>query len=186
MQSENRMFDDFVKMMNGVAGTLAGMAREAQAGACGKFRELDGGPTSSTATNSTRSRRWPSPRARRMRRLGPGSRRFEAERAGPAASAARQKRGEAPRRQLRRREPERGRTPGRARRQRPDRNARATYFERSVGLCERNGEARSCLGSRAAGRSMSCARSGAPRTRSCSSSPSRTSGCRGGQERRHL
>lgn len=35
MQSENRLFDDFVKMMNGAAGTLAGMGREAE----GAFRE---------------------------------------------------------------------------------------------------------------------------------------------------
>ena len=39
MQSENRLFDDFVKMMNGVAGTVAGMGREAEAGAREKFRE---------------------------------------------------------------------------------------------------------------------------------------------------
>ncbi|KQX19048.1 MULTISPECIES: accessory factor UbiK family protein [unclassified Sphingomonas] len=30
MQSENRLFDDFVKLMNGAAGTLAGAGREAQ------------------------------------------------------------------------------------------------------------------------------------------------------------
>ncbi|KRB80625.1 hypothetical protein ASE00_16390 [Sphingomonas sp. Root710] len=30
MQSDNRVFDDFVKMMNGAAGTLAGMGREAE------------------------------------------------------------------------------------------------------------------------------------------------------------
>ena len=29
MQSENRLFDDFVKVMNGAAGTIAGMGREA-------------------------------------------------------------------------------------------------------------------------------------------------------------
>ena len=28
MQSDNRLFDDFVKFMNGAAGTVAGMARE--------------------------------------------------------------------------------------------------------------------------------------------------------------
>ena len=43
MQSENRMFDDFVKMMNGFAGTFAGMGREAEAGAREKFREWVGG-----------------------------------------------------------------------------------------------------------------------------------------------
>ena len=32
MQSENPMIADFVKMMNGAAGTLAGMGREAEAG----------------------------------------------------------------------------------------------------------------------------------------------------------
>lgn len=39
MQSENRMFDDMVKMVNGLAGTFAGMGREAEAGAREKFRE---------------------------------------------------------------------------------------------------------------------------------------------------
>lgn len=31
MQSENRFFDDFAKMVNGVAGTVAGAGREAEA-----------------------------------------------------------------------------------------------------------------------------------------------------------
>ncbi|HEY0271091.1 MAG TPA: accessory factor UbiK family protein [Sphingomonas sp.] len=31
MQTENRLFDDFVKLMNGVAGTVAGAGREAEA-----------------------------------------------------------------------------------------------------------------------------------------------------------
>jgi BMFP domain-containing protein YqiC len=39
MQSENRLFDDFVKMVNGFAGTMAGMGREAESGAREKFRE---------------------------------------------------------------------------------------------------------------------------------------------------
>ena len=43
MQSENRMFDDFVKMMNGFAGTFAGMGREAESSAREKFREWMGG-----------------------------------------------------------------------------------------------------------------------------------------------
>ena len=43
MQSENRLFDDFVKMVNGVAGTMAGVGREAEAGAREKFREWMGG-----------------------------------------------------------------------------------------------------------------------------------------------
>ena len=43
MQSENRMFDDFVKMVNGFAGTFAGMGREAEAGAREKFKEWLGG-----------------------------------------------------------------------------------------------------------------------------------------------
>ena len=37
MQSENRLFDDFVKVMNGAAGTIAGMGREAESA----FRERD-------------------------------------------------------------------------------------------------------------------------------------------------
>ena len=43
MQSENRMFDDFVKMVNGFAGTMAGMGREAESSAREKMREWMGG-----------------------------------------------------------------------------------------------------------------------------------------------
>ena len=43
MQSENRMFDDFVKMVNGFAGTMAGMGREAESSAREKMREWIGG-----------------------------------------------------------------------------------------------------------------------------------------------
>jgi BMFP domain-containing protein YqiC len=39
MQSENKMFDDFVKMVNGVAGTMAGVGREAEASMREKARE---------------------------------------------------------------------------------------------------------------------------------------------------
>jgi BMFP domain-containing protein YqiC len=39
MQSENKMFDDFVKMVNGFAGTMAGMGREAESSAREKMRE---------------------------------------------------------------------------------------------------------------------------------------------------
>jgi BMFP domain-containing protein YqiC len=39
MQSENRMFDDFVKMVNGFAGTVAGAGREAESSAREKMRE---------------------------------------------------------------------------------------------------------------------------------------------------
>jgi BMFP domain-containing protein YqiC len=43
MQSENRLFEDFVRMMNGAAGTLAGMGREAEGSMREKFREAMGG-----------------------------------------------------------------------------------------------------------------------------------------------
>ena len=43
MQSQNRLFDDFVKMMNGAAGTLAGMTREAQGAMQERMREWIGG-----------------------------------------------------------------------------------------------------------------------------------------------
>ena len=43
MQSQNRMFDDFVKMMNGAAGTFAGMGREAENSMRDKMREGVGG-----------------------------------------------------------------------------------------------------------------------------------------------
>ncbi len=43
MQSQNRMLDDLVKMMNGAAGTIAGMGREAEGGMREKMREWVGG-----------------------------------------------------------------------------------------------------------------------------------------------
>ena len=43
MQSQNRMFDDLVKMMNGVAGTMAGVGREAEGSMREKMREWVGG-----------------------------------------------------------------------------------------------------------------------------------------------
>lgn len=43
MQSENRMFDDLAKLFNGLAGTVAGMGREAQDNARARAREWAGG-----------------------------------------------------------------------------------------------------------------------------------------------
>lgn len=43
MQSQNKLFDDFVKVMNGAAGTLAGMSREANAAMQERAREWIGG-----------------------------------------------------------------------------------------------------------------------------------------------
>lgn len=43
MQSENRVFDDLAKMVNGVAGTLTGMGREAESAMRERFREFVGG-----------------------------------------------------------------------------------------------------------------------------------------------
>ena len=43
MQSENRLFEDLARMMNGAAGTLAGMGREAESTMREKMREFVGG-----------------------------------------------------------------------------------------------------------------------------------------------
>jgi len=43
MQSDNKIFDDFAKFVNGAAGTLAGMGREAESGARAKAKEWIGG-----------------------------------------------------------------------------------------------------------------------------------------------
>ena len=43
MQSENKIFDDLAKMINGVAGTVAGMGREASENAKERAREWAGG-----------------------------------------------------------------------------------------------------------------------------------------------
>ncbi|MEH6246577.1 accessory factor UbiK family protein, partial [Salmonella enterica subsp. enterica serovar Mbandaka] len=43
MQADNKLFDDFAKGMNGLAGTVAGMGREAEASARSRAREWIGG-----------------------------------------------------------------------------------------------------------------------------------------------
>lgn len=43
MQSQNRLFEDLVKMFNGAAGTFAGMGREAEGSMREKMREWIGG-----------------------------------------------------------------------------------------------------------------------------------------------
>lgn len=43
MQTENRLFDDLVKFMNGAAGTIAGMAREGESAARERAKEWIGG-----------------------------------------------------------------------------------------------------------------------------------------------
>ena len=55
MQSENRLFDDFVKVMNGAAGTVAGMTREA----AGRLRRSGcaNGSAAWTWSSATSSRR---------------------------------------------------------------------------------------------------------------------------------
>ena len=42
MQSENRIFDDLAKMVNGIAGTVAGAGREAEAAMRARAREFIG------------------------------------------------------------------------------------------------------------------------------------------------
>ena len=43
MQTENRIFDDLAKFLNGAAGTLAGMGREAETSARARARDWVGG-----------------------------------------------------------------------------------------------------------------------------------------------
>lgn len=43
MQSQNRFFDDLAKVINGAAGTLAGVGREAESSARERAREWIGG-----------------------------------------------------------------------------------------------------------------------------------------------
>ncbi|PCD01718.1 hypothetical protein COC42_16535 [Sphingomonas spermidinifaciens] len=43
MQTENRLFDDLAKILNGAAGTIAGMGREAESAARERAREWIGG-----------------------------------------------------------------------------------------------------------------------------------------------
>jgi BMFP domain-containing protein YqiC len=43
MQTENRIFDDLSKLINGAAGTIAGMGREAEGAARERAREWIGG-----------------------------------------------------------------------------------------------------------------------------------------------
>jgi len=43
MQTENKLFDDFTKFVNGAAGTVAGMGREAEASFKERMKEWIGG-----------------------------------------------------------------------------------------------------------------------------------------------
>ncbi len=43
MQTENRLFDDVAKFLNGAAGTIAGMGREAEASARERAKDWIGG-----------------------------------------------------------------------------------------------------------------------------------------------
>jgi len=43
VQADNRLFDDLAKFINGAAGTVAGMGREAEATARARAREWIGG-----------------------------------------------------------------------------------------------------------------------------------------------
>jgi len=43
MQADNKIFDDLVKLMNSAAGTIAGVGREAEAGAKARAKEWIGG-----------------------------------------------------------------------------------------------------------------------------------------------
>lgn len=43
MQSQNRIFDDLAKIINGAAGTIAGVGREAEASARERAKEWIGG-----------------------------------------------------------------------------------------------------------------------------------------------
>lgn len=43
MQSQNRLFDDLVKVLNGAAGTVAGMGREAETAFRDRARDWVGG-----------------------------------------------------------------------------------------------------------------------------------------------
>ena len=43
MQSQNKFFDDLSKLLNGIAGTVAGVGREAEAGARERAKEFFGG-----------------------------------------------------------------------------------------------------------------------------------------------
>ena len=54
MQSENKMFDDFVKMVNGFAGTMAGMGREAEVQRARENARVDGRRRISSAATSSR------------------------------------------------------------------------------------------------------------------------------------
>ena len=131
MQSENRMFDDLVKMMNGFAGTAAGMGRETQGSMREKMREWSAGWISFSRDEFDAVKAMAPPRATRMSagqadcrsRLGqsPPPRPSRATRQARSLSADRDRRG-------------RG-----ARRRRADRGARAIFRARGW-ACERTGE----------------------------------------------
>jgi len=57
MQSENRFFEDLAKMMNGFAGTMAGVGREAESNAREKFKGWIGGSRAGVRLRRDRTKR---------------------------------------------------------------------------------------------------------------------------------
>ena len=130
MQSQNRMFDDLVKMMNGVAGTMAGMGREAEASMRDKMREWVGG-MDFVARDEFEAVKAMAVAARdENEALKTRIAALEARRRSRAAAKPKA----APRRQSRERSPDRRSRKRRARRRRADRGARTIFRGARLGL----------------------------------------------------
>ena len=126
MQSENKMFDDFVKMVNGFAGTMAGMGREAESSAREKMREWMAGADFVGRDEFEAVKAMAAAARDENEALKARIAALEAK-AGAAAPSVR-------RSASRERNPERGRNPGGARRRRPDRSARAIFRGARLGV----------------------------------------------------
>src|SRR5881628_1073786 len=96
MQSENKVFDDFVKMVNGFAGTFAGMGREAEASAREKMREWMGGQDFVGRDEFEAVKAMAAAARDENEILKARIAALEAKVAGPAAGAAAPKRGSKP------------------------------------------------------------------------------------------
>ena len=132
MQSENRMFDDFVKMMNGVAGTMAGVGREAESSMREKMREWVGGIDFVGRDEFEAVKAMAAAARDENESLKARIAALEAKAGGAAVGATAQS--AAARKPVRGAEPERRRNPGRARRRRADRGARTIFRGARLGV----------------------------------------------------
>ena len=88
MQSQNRFFDDLAKILNGAAGTVAGMGREAESNMRERMREFMGGTDFVTREEFNAVKQMAATARAEAEALKARIEALEGKKAAPAAKAA--------------------------------------------------------------------------------------------------